>query len=39
MTPIFDNGKRKFVEYTDPIFARAVHGIEPILRSYFRLDG
>ena len=31
MTPIFVDGKRKYVEYTDPLFARAVYGVEPSL--------
>ena len=39
MTPIFVDGKRKFVEYTDPLFARAVHGIEPSLGPILGLMG
>lgn len=31
MTPIWIDGKRKFVEYTDPHFAQAVYGLEPSL--------
>jgi hypothetical protein len=39
MTPIFDNGVRKYVEYSDPLFARAVHGIEPSLGPILGLMG
>ncbi len=39
MTPIFVDGKRKYVEYTDPLFARAVHGIEPSLGPILGLMG
>ena len=31
MAPVFVNGKRRFVEYTDPNFAIAIHGAEPAL--------
>jgi hypothetical protein len=31
MAPVFVNGKRRFVEYTDPNFAIAIHGVEPAL--------
>lgn len=31
MTPIWIDGKRTFVEYADPFFARAVYGMEPAL--------
>jgi hypothetical protein len=31
MAPVWIDGKRKFVEYTDPHFAMAVHGLEPSL--------
>ena len=31
MTPVWIEGKRKFVEYSDPHFAQAVYGIEPSL--------
>ena len=31
MAPVFINGKRRFVEYTDPNFAIAIHGVEPAL--------
>jgi len=31
MAPVFVNGRRKFVEYTDPNFAIAIHGAEPAL--------
>jgi len=31
MTPIWIDGKRTFVEYADPLFARAVYGVEPAL--------
>lgn len=31
MTPIWIDGKRTFVEYADPFFARAVYGVEPAL--------
>jgi hypothetical protein len=31
MAPVWINGQRKFVEYTDPHFALAVHGLEPSL--------
>ena len=39
MTPVWDKGVRKFVEYTDPLFARAVHGIEPSLGPILGLMG
>lgn len=39
MTPVFVDGKRKYVEYTDPLFARAVHGIEPSLGPILGLMG
>jgi hypothetical protein len=31
MAPIWIDGKRKFVQYTDPHFAQAVYGLEPSL--------
>lgn len=31
MAPVFINGRRMFVEYTDPNFAIAIHGVEPAL--------
>ena len=31
MTPIWVDGKRTYVEYADPFFARAVYGVEPAL--------
>jgi hypothetical protein len=31
MTPIWIDGKRTYVEYADPFFARAVYGVEPAL--------
>jgi hypothetical protein len=31
MAPIWENGSRKYVEYTDPHFAQAVYGLEPSL--------
>jgi hypothetical protein len=31
MTPIWVDGKRTYVEYADPFFARAIYGVEPAL--------
>ena len=31
MAPIWENGSRKYVEYSDPHFAQAVYGLEPSL--------
>jgi hypothetical protein len=31
MTPVWDKGVRKYVEYTDPLFAMSVYGLEPSL--------
>jgi hypothetical protein len=39
MTPIWIEGKRKFVEYTDPHFAQAVYGLEPSLGPILGLMG
>ena len=39
MAPVFINGRRMFVEYTDPNFAIAIHGIEPALGPILGLFG
>lgn len=39
MAPVFINGRRKFVEYTDPNFAIAIHGAEPALGPILGLFG
>ena len=39
MAPVFINGRRKFVEYTDPNFAIAIHGAEPTLGPILGLFG
>lgn len=39
MTPVWIDGKRKFVEYTDPHFAQAVYGLEPSLGPILGLMG
>ena len=39
MAPVFVNGKRKFVEYTDPNFAIAIHGAEPALGPILGMFG
>jgi len=31
MTPVWDKGVRKYVEYNDPLFAMSVYGLEPSL--------
>ena len=39
MAPVFINGRRMFVEYTDPNFAIAIHGIEPALGPILGMFG
>ena len=39
MAPVFVNGRRKFVEYTDPNFAIAIHGAEPALGPILGMFG
>lgn len=39
MAPVFINGRRRFVEYTDPNFAIAIHGAEPALGPILGLFG
>ena len=39
MAPVFVNGRRKFVEYTDPNFAIAIHGAEPALGPILGIFG
>jgi hypothetical protein len=39
MASVFINGRRKFVEYTDPNFAIAIHGAEPALGPILGLFG
>ena len=39
MAPVFINGRRMFVEYTDPNFAIAIHGAEPALGPILGMFG
>jgi len=37
--PIWIDGKQRWVEYTDPSFATALNGIDPIIHSWIKLFG